>query len=97
MSRYVYVVTRTVRGSNPHATPTPNLGVTSSGRKALQHYHLIIDDRLGLGGVLAWKRSEKPKKSKAVEAVYRAYITYPPKLKNAFGDSEELIVERWPI
>lgn len=45
--KYVYVVTRIMPNNQEGIVNIPNLGVHTSGEKALMHYRNVVRDRMG--------------------------------------------------
>jgi hypothetical protein len=46
--RYIYIVTRTVKGEKS-GTSVPNLGVHTNKTRALKHFNGVVEDRVKIG------------------------------------------------
>ena len=89
MARNVYVVTRLVTGSTS-GIPVPNLGVHSAFKRAMAHFDLVKDDRLGHGYTCAWDMKGAAETNKVRRAAYLHHIISP-------FEVEELRIEEWSI
>jgi hypothetical protein len=53
--RYIYIVTRTVRGEKS-GTSIPNLGVHTSKNRAIEHFDSVVEDRVKIGYKIIFSR-----------------------------------------
>lgn len=91
--RYVYIVTRVVRGETPYLVSVPNLGVYASVVKAIDHWKSAVEDRKKCGcQVNIQEVSSYPEHYTHSVEVRRAYIIDPRD-----KTTEILVIEKWPL
>jgi hypothetical protein len=90
--RYIYIVTRTVKGEKV-GTSMPNLGVHTNKKRALEHFNGVVEDRERIGYKISWSRWNP-------ETIYPDDLPHF-EMKTALmidGEVEETLrLERWKV
>jgi hypothetical protein len=98
--RYIYIITRICKGMPNGVTAYPNLGVFPSLKKAQLHFVSIKADRVRRGYRIAWDIPASETTFQAPHVAIRRALFLSglgDLVRNLKEESEELILERWPI